>query len=79
MYRPSRSEPSFIPTRMAPTLLDLAMTSMNGSTPYAWVSRMTRLPNVIVPGLQSIGVSVVITRSSIAAEAVTTLKVEPGS
>jgi len=32
---------------IAPTLLDFAMTSMNGKTPYSCVSRIIRLPNVM--------------------------------
>ena len=57
------------------------MTSLNDSTPYLcpWYSSTTLLPIRMKPGLVSIIVSIGITFSSMAADAVTILKVEPGS
>ena len=72
--------PTLNPILIAPTLLDSTMTSENDRTPWFFMSCTTRVRSIrIWPGLVSIIVSSGITFSSIAAEAVTTLKVDPGS
>jgi hypothetical protein len=74
-----RSAPSFRPTLIAPTLLDFTITSVNVSGPLRCMSSITRLPKRMLPALTSMISSGVTTFSSIAADAVTSLNVDPGS
>jgi hypothetical protein len=78
-YIPMRSAPTRAPILMAPTLLDFTSTSVNDSGPYRCMSLITRRPKRMSPALTSITSAGLKRRSSSAAEAVTILKVDPGS
>ena len=62
-----------------PTLLDLTITSANGMTPFAWVSRIVRPWKTTHPAPVSTESSIVVMPLSRAATALISLNVEPGS
>ena len=64
---------------MAPTLLDFTITSVNDRGPCGRKSGIRSPPIRIAPALTSNTSSLSTSRSSKAAEAVTTLNVDPGS